>query len=194
MSKHIVIIQGHPDPAGGHFCHALATAYEQAARAAGHWVERIDVAALGLPLLHDPAQWREGEPPAGVAECQRLIGDAQHLVIVYPLWLGALPAVLKGFFEQVFRPGFALPAEGASGPWTRMLKGRSARIVVTMGMPGLFYRWFYRAHSLRSLERNILAFVGIRPTTETIAGNVEGNPRRRERYLAELARLGKLGL
>jgi hypothetical protein len=28
-----------------------------------------------------------------------------------------------------------------------------------MGMPAAVYRWFYRAHSLKSLERNILGFV-----------------------------------
>jgi putative NADPH-quinone reductase len=43
-----------------------------------------------------------------------------------------------------------------------------------MGMPALFYKWFYRAHSLKSLERNILAFCGIRPVRTTIAGMVDG--------------------
>ena len=42
------------------------------------------------------------------------------------------------------------------------MSGKSARIVVTMGMPGFWYRWYFRAHSLRSLQRNILKFVGFR--------------------------------
>jgi putative NADPH-quinone reductase len=35
MAKRIVIIQGHPDPAGGHLCHALADAYAAGARGQG---------------------------------------------------------------------------------------------------------------------------------------------------------------
>lgn len=48
-----------------------------------------------------------------------------------------------------------------------------ARGVVTMGMPGWIYRWFFGAHSLKSLERNILSFVGIKPVRETIFGMVD---------------------
>jgi putative NADPH-quinone reductase len=39
-----------------------------------------------------------------------------------------------------------------------------------MGMPATIYRYFYRAHSLKSLERNILGFIGIAPIRETLVG------------------------
>src|SRR5690606_27150789 len=106
--------------------------------------------------------WEEGEPPAAVRTCQQAITAAEHLLIVYPLWLGDMPALLKAFFEQVARPGFAI-AKGGRSLSPGLLKGRSARIVVTMGMPAAFYRWFFFAHSLRSLKRNILKFCGIGP-------------------------------
>ena len=41
----------------------------------------------------------------------------EHLVIVFPLWLGDMPAVLKGFFEQVLRPGFAIGEAGQGRMW-----------------------------------------------------------------------------
>jgi putative NADPH-quinone reductase len=108
VSKRIAILQGHPDPAGGHFGHALAEAYERAARAAGHEVRRIDVARLGLPLLRNAQEW-EWKPASGpIGDAQQTLAWCQHLVIVFPLWLGDMPAVLKGFFEQVLRPGFAI--------------------------------------------------------------------------------------
>jgi putative NADPH-quinone reductase len=69
------------------------------------------------------------------------------------IWLGDMPAVLKGFSEQVLRPGFAISGSRAGHLPKELLAGRSARIVVTMGMPALFYR----AHSVKSLKRNILA-------------------------------------
>ena len=33
--------------------------------------------------------------------------DAEHIVFVFPLWLGKMPALLKGFLEQEMRPGVA---------------------------------------------------------------------------------------
>ena len=95
-------------------------------------------------------------------------------MILYPLWLGSMPATLKGFFEQVARPGFAFGAARGRGLPKKLLAGRSAHVFVTMGMPGFFYRWYYRAHSLKSLERSILAFIGIAPVRATVVGMVEG--------------------
>jgi putative NADPH-quinone reductase len=72
------------------------------------------------------------------------------------------------------------------------LKGRSARVVVTMGMPAPLYRWFFRAHSLRSLERNILAFCGIGPVRDSLIGMVEaGGPAKHQRWLATMRELGR---
>ena len=84
------------------------------------------------------------------------------MVFFFPLGLGDMPALLKGFLEQVTRPGFAFSREGKNPLANKGLTGRSARVVVTMGMPVTIYRWYFRAHSIKSLERNILGFVGIR--------------------------------
>jgi putative NADPH-quinone reductase len=108
-----------------------------------------------------------------------------------------MPALLKGFLEQVARPGFAFAREGKGGanPMTiKGLKGRSARVVVTMGMPALVYKHYFRAHSVRSLERNILGFVGIAPVRETLIGMVEGlDAGQRGDWLARLRKLGQAG-
>ena len=75
---------------------------------------------------------------------QEAIAWAHHLVIVYPLWLGTMPALLKGFLEQVLRPGLAISAASSATGWKTLLNGGSARIVVTMGMRALADRWYYR--------------------------------------------------
>lgn len=192
----ILILQGHPSGQGGHLCHALADSYATAALAAGHEVRRLDAALAGLPPLRDKAAWDRGPAPEGVAAAQEAIAWAGHLVILFPLWLGAMPATLKGFLEQVLRPGFAFQAGegGAAKGWRPALGGRSARIVVTMGMPALAYRWWYGAFALRSLERNILHFVGIRPCRHTLIGMVEGAPeRRRGGWFRTMEALGRAG-
>ncbi len=172
--QRILIIQGHPDASQPHLCHALAEAYAAGAREAGHEVRTVEVAALEFPLLRSQREWESGSLPATLAQAQQDISWGQHLVLFFPLWLGDMPALLKGFLEQVARPGFAFSTEGGGGAaFSRKgLSGRSARIVVTMGMPSLVYRWYFRAHSIKSLERNILGFVGIAPVSATLVGAV----------------------
>jgi putative NADPH-quinone reductase len=190
-TRRILIIQGHPDPAGRHFGHALADAYAEGALAAGHEVRRIEVALLDFPLLRSQADWLKGAVPPTLQQAQVDIAWAQHLLLVFPLWMGDMPALMKAFLEQVARPGFAFDYVDEA-PYTRKgLSGRSARVVVTMGMPAAVYRHYFRAHSVKSLERNILGFVGIAPVHATLIGSVEGpDPKARGRWLADLRTMG----
>jgi putative NADPH-quinone reductase len=149
------------------------------------------VAALEFPILRTRADFESGTVPAAIRQCQEAIGWADHLLIVYPLWLGSMPA-LKAFLEQVFRPGFAAAGAASSGTWKKLLRGKSARIVVTMGMPALVYRWYFRAHSLKSFERDVLGFCGIGPIRETLIGMVEAKSEAKR--LAELRKMRELGL
>jgi putative NADPH-quinone reductase len=193
MPRRILLIQGHPDPAATHFGHALAEAYATGAREGGHEIRQVTVATLDFPVLRTREEWERGPAPKAIRECQEEVRWADHLVIVFPLWLGALPALLKAFLEQLFRPGFAFSGTLAKGG-KKELQGRSARVIVTMGMPALVYRWYFGAHSLRSLERNILKFCGIAPVRGTIVGMVEsGGAERHRRWLDKMSALGQRG-
>lgn len=192
MTRRIAIIQGHPDPRGNHFGHALAEAYAQGAATAGHKLQRIEVAQLEFPLLRTKEEFETGTVPESVREAQEAIRQADHLVIFYPLWLGGMPALLQAFLEQVFRHGFAMTTEGRGRP-KKLLKGKSARIVITMGMPALLFRWYFGAHSLKSLRRNILAFSGIGPIRTSLIGMVEGSDARRRKWLERMRALGRDG-
>lgn len=188
----IVLIQGHPEAGGRRFCHGLAAAYAEGARAAGHSVRQVAIAELSFPVLRSQREWADGPVPPDIAQAQDAIRWAGHIVVFYPLWMGDLPALLKGFLEQLLRPGFGTSAVEGGMKWEKLLRGRSARVVVTMGMPALAYRWWFGAHSLRSLKRNILAFCGIGPVRDTLVGNVEGcGARARERWLARMRELGR---
>ena len=191
--RQITLIQGHPDPEGGHLDHALADAYAEGAVAAGHDLRRIEIATRDFPLLRSKRDFEHGPTPPPLVEAQAAIAWADHLVFVYPIWLGDMPALLKGFLEQTFRPGFAF--DYLDGGKVRMnLQGKSARLVVTMGMPALAYRWFYGAHSVKSFERNILKFVGIKPVERSLYGIVEAvDQAARTQWLDELRSLGREG-
>lgn len=192
MNKRILLLQGHPDHRQRHFGHALAEAYAQGARDAGHEVQTIEVASLDFPLLRSKQDWDVGDAPAALQPSQQAIQWAEHLMLFFPLWLGGMPALLKGFLEQVARPGFALSRPEAGGFPQKLLAGRSARVVVTMGMPAPVYRWYFRAHSVKALERNILGFVGIAPVHETLVGIVDGmKEAQRQKWLRKLEELGR---
>lgn len=187
-SRRILVIDAHPNADPNHFVHALARTYAEAAEEAGHEVLVVELACLDFPLIRKPSDWLEGEAPPSIVRVQNDIEWADHLVILYPLWLGDIPALLKAFLEQVMRPGFALEYRTTGLP-LKLLQGRSARVVVTMGMPALFYRFVYSSNSLKSLERNILKLVGFKPVEHTIVGRVQ-DAKQREQALADMRELG----
>lgn len=194
MPKRIAIIQGHPDASTRHFCHALADEYAKGAEDGGHDVMRVEVATLEFPLLRTKQDFEKGQPPEAIKRAQDVVAWADHLMIIYPLWLGSMPALLKAFLEQLLRPGFAFEYSTSGGMPKKLLTGRSARIVVTMGMPAFVYRWIFFGHSLKSLIRNTLWFCGIGPVRSTIIGSIESlTERQRDGWLDEMRGLGDLG-
>jgi len=190
MPKTVAILQGHPDPAGSHLCHALADAYAEGAAAAGHRVLRVEIARIDVPVLRDQRAFETGELPASLAEAKDAVVAADHVVLVFPLWLGTMPALVKAFLEQVMRPGVAFAYEKTG--IRKLLTGRSAHIVVTMGMPALAYRLFFLSHGVAGLRRNIFKFVGFSPVRSTLFGMVAAAPERtRDGWLARMRRDGE---
>lgn len=191
MARKILLINGHPDARPQRLCFALASAYMDGATAALHEVQRIDVGALDFPLLRTVEEF--GLPPTTpcIANAQEKFRWANHLVFIYPLWLGSTPALLKGFMEQIARNEFAISASSGRGFPKKKLTGRSARLIVTMGMPSVAHRLLFGAFGTRSFEQSILRISGVKPVRQTYFGAVEGSPRRRERWLALVRELGE---
>ena len=191
MKRRILIIQAHPDPRPERYCQALAAAYRAGAESAGHQVETLTVAELDFKLLRSEAEWKEA--PAPDIQCaQEAIAAADHLVFVFPLWMGTMPALLKAFLEQVLRPGFAFDDQAREGFGGKRLQGKSARAVVTMGMPGPVYRWFFGAHGYLYFKRNILKFCGIKPVRHCFAGLAAAKDGKgRQRWLQRVEKLGR---
>ena len=192
MARRIAVIQGHPDPEAHHLLHALANSYAEGASSAGHEVRRLEVAKFEFPLLRTQSEFETGGLPPGLVQAGEDLRWAQHWVFLFPLWHGTMPALLKGFLEHIFRPGFAMEYKKNGFP-KRLLAGRSARIVVTMGMPVLLYRWYFGAYGLRSFERSMLSFAGIRPIRESLYGLALSDDKKRARWIADLRRHGERG-
>ena len=100
MGRTVCIVQGHPHGEGKHLCHAIADAYADGAKAAGASIRHVDLGEMDIPLFRNPAEF--GQPPVdAIVAAQKAIKACDHLVVIYPLWLGTMPAVVKAFFESL---------------------------------------------------------------------------------------------
>ena len=187
----ICLIDAHPDRAD-HLCHALADAYEEAAREAGHEISRIDIAGLELGFLETVADFATPPPEPVLSERQK-IAEADHLCLIFPLWLGNIPAKAKAFLELAACGEFFLAASNSARSWPKqMMKGRSVRIVVTMGMPGPVYKLLFDAGALKALERGLFGVSGFKPVRHTVFGGVDGaDQKARETWFRKVKSLGE---
>lgn len=190
MKRGILVILGHPD--ADSLCAALADAYSRGAREAG-----ADVRELRLGELEfDPVLWKgyripqELEPD--LRRAREEIRRADHLVWVFPVWWGTMPALLKGFLDRALLPGFGFRFRKNSPFWDKLLKGRTAESLVTMDTPSWYYRWVYHRPGHYQMKRMILGFCGIRLTRRTEFSPVRNaTPEKRERWLRRAERLGR---
>jgi putative NADPH-quinone reductase len=191
MSHHIAIIQGHPDPAGGHLCHALADAYAEGVQEGSHQVSRIEVAGLDFPFLRSIA---DSELPEVLVGPKAALLAANHIVVIFPFGFRFMPVPIKAFFQQIMLPRMAFQYK--KGPPPKPFKGRSARIIVTMGAPVFFYRFnpFGGPDDIKHLKRD-MSLVGIAPVHESLFGMVEAvGTQKISKWLAQMRELGAKAL
>lgn len=187
--KKTLIIQGHPDHES--YCRALGNAYKVGALDAGTEVQEIVVSDLNFNpnLQFGYRQRTELEPD--LLSAQEKIRWADHLVIVYPLWWGGMPALLKGFFDRTFLPGFAFQKKENSVWWDKYLTGKSARIITTMDQPAWYHWLIYGAPAHKALKKMILEFCGIKPVRITSIGPIRfSKDEFRKKYLEKVKALG----
>ena len=184
MGKRILLILGHPS--SNSFCAALAERYAQSALRAGHEVRQLFLGSMNFdPVLREGYQ--QVQPlEADLRRAQSDILWAEHLTLIYPIWWGGIPAVLKGFFDRVLLPGFAFKyREGKAFP-DKLLLGRSAHLLVTMDTPPWYYRWIYQMPGLHQIRKTTLAFCGIKPTKTLTFGPLLGShAAQRQRWLEQ---------
>ena len=166
--KRIFILNGHP--AASSLNRALAEAYAEAAREAGHDVRLTHLNDLTFDADYGFAGYVNQKPlePA-IEQVLEDIEWSEHMVLTTPMWWGGLPGKLKGLFDRILLPGRAFSTRETNwlGFPSPMLGGRTGRVIMTSDTPGWFMRWIYRNAMLRQLRDQILGFVGIKPARIT---------------------------
>jgi putative NADPH-quinone reductase len=176
-----LIILGHPE--NDSLCGHLADAYEKGAAEKGGDVERINLADLKFnPILKTGLAL---EPD--LIEAQRLIKWANHLVFIFPVWWSAPPALLKGFIDRVFLPGFAFKYRENSQMWDKLLKGRSARLIITSDAPVFWLYLNYFHPAMNMMKKAVLEFCGIGPISTTSFGRIRFSDNKSRNILIDKA-------
>jgi len=188
MAK-IAVVVG--NPLRDSYCEALGNAYLRGAESAGHTAKLFVLARMNFDAILREGYRRVQPLEPDLAAAREAFLACDHVVFVFPLWCGDMPALMKGFIERLLQPDLlAIQAAGAKASW-KVFKGKSARVIMTMGMPGWFYRWYFGAHALKLLKRNILHFIGIKPVRSTIYGMIEAvGDEKRQQWLREVEALG----
>ena len=188
MPHRILVILGHP--ATTSFCAALAETYTHSAKNAGHEVRVLRLGELDFdPILHNGyTQIQALEPDLLSAQADILW--ATHLTFVFPIWWGGIPALLKGFIDRIFLPGFAFKYRAGKAFPDKLLAGKTAHLLVALDTPPWYYRWFYRMPGVHQMRKTTLAFCGIKPTQTLLLGPVLGStPAQRDKWLTQAGAL-----
>lgn len=190
MSKRILIINGHPDPAS--FNAGLADAYRRGAAETGATIQEITIAQLQFdPNLRYGYRKRTKLEPDLLTALEQ-IRWADHLVWVHPVWWGGLPALMKGFIDRLFLPGIAFQYRNDSVWWDKLFAGKTARIITTIDQPAWYYRLVFGNPSVNQLKRSILLFCGIKPVKVTYIGSVRNaSEQQRFQWIDSVVRLGR---
>jgi NAD(P)H dehydrogenase (quinone) len=148
MKMNALIVYAHPEPTS--FNAALRDAAVEAVRAAGHHAEvsdlyaeqfnpvggrhDFDTVADGARFHYQREQLFAAEAGGFAAEIKRehaRVERADLIILQFPLWWGAPPAILKGWFERVLAYGVAY-ADGRRFD-NGLFRGRGGLMCVTTG-------------------------------------------------------------
>lgn len=187
---HLVVL-GHPTPKS--LSDALATAYTEGLKKAGR-----EVKVLALRDLKFDPHLRAGFSGKQILEpdlksAQDAILRAAHVAWFFPTWWAGPPALVKGFIDRVFLPGYAFSYRKGQALPDALLKGRSARVVTTMDSPSFWYQLWHRSAVHASVVNATLKFVGFGPVkSSTLYRQKDLSAEARRKFLRNVERLGEL--
>lgn len=157
----IALILAHPSSAS--YGAALAKTCEDALAEAGAHVVRRDLYAMDFePRLTARELAGGGQQPEPDVVAERgLLRGVDALLLVYPLWFNAPPAILKGYVDRVLSAGFGYqPTPHGADP---LLVGKTLMSVTTSGAPDA---WLDKTGALNTLARHfdlhLSAMTGLR--------------------------------
>jgi NAD(P)H dehydrogenase (quinone) len=196
----LLFVHAHPVPES--YNAALCHAAVDAARAQGHEVRVIDLHAEAFDPVMGTEERRgyhdDAPPPPDVAVHIGHLRWAEGLIFVYPTWWYSQPAILKGWFDRVWRPGvtFTIPTP-TTGMRPALTNIRLIGVITTLGSPWWFWTFLMGAPGRRIILRGLRFCTA--PRTRTFWMGLHDmdtvSDCQRHRYLARVtARIARIPL
>lgn len=146
--KHAIIVC---HPLKKSFTMAAAEKYAATVKAHGQEAVVRDLYRIGFdPVLK--AKERQGKPASDVGCEWSALGKPDVFVLVYPIWFGTPPAMLKGYIDRVFGAGRSR-GQGGEGGTRELLVGKH---LVSLTSSGSLSAWLAEKGVLGSL-RNVFS-------------------------------------
>ncbi len=172
------------------FNFALSDSYVRGAKESGAEIRVINI--TDLPLENYIRCCGKDPICDPILKAQEDITWAEHIVIIHPVWWSSFPGIMKTFIDLVFTPGFGYKYSPRNPIPKKLLKGRTAHIILTLNAPIWLYRFVFWSPSVVQLKTRVLAFSGIGPTRVTYIGPViDSTEEQRKAFLERLYVLGK---
>ena len=168
MAKKILIVVGHPDKESFNF--GLAESYKKGALKSGADVQEINIRELTFNPNLQFGYRKRTELEPDLLESQKKLKWADHIVWIYPVWWGSVPAIMKGFLDRVLLPGFAFKKREGSVWWDKYFTGKTSRLICTMDQPTWFYRLVNRCPSHHAMKKLTMNFIGVKTVKITSIG------------------------
>jgi len=191
MAKRIILILGHPSK--NSFNKALLDAYQTGAESSGAKCKTIFISDLhfDVNLADGYKNGKADELEEDLVEAQRLFQWADHVVMAFPNWWGAMPAISKGFIDRLFLPGFAFKNHSGSTFPEKLLTGKSMRVLVTMDTPRFWFYLVHRASLYLILKKVVFGYVGFKPVIFSMFGFMRrSTDKQRTAWIRKVEQLG----
>ncbi len=189
--KNILIINGHPNSES--FNSAIHKAFKKGLATNGTYIiDEIKVADLDFNINLSKGYSSETIMEIDLIEAQEKIKKADHIVWIFPLWWGTMPALLKGFIDRIFVPGFAFKYHANSiSSWDKLLKGKTTEIICTLDYPVLIFKLFMYEGGIKVMRRMIFNFCGLKSTQTTYLGPIRSSKlEQRNKWLKKVELMG----
>ena len=183
--KKVLIINGHPDEES--FCFGLHQSYKKGCLQSGNEVKEIILSEMDFNPILKYGYRKRTELEPDLLEAWEKLQWADHIVWIYPTWWASPPALLKGFIERIFLPGFTFEYQEKSPFPKKLLTGKTSEIISTMDTPVFYYKWIVKDIGGKMIRKNIGAFCGIKNIRTTYLAVIKtSTPKQRSKWLKRI--------
>ncbi len=189
MAQRIFIWTAHPK--AGSLCEGVADAYQAGVEARGADVRRINLSAMSFAM--DFNGYGENASPLepDLLAWQGALAWSDHVLIVHPYWWGAMPTKAKAVLDRALTPGFGFKYHSKGMGWDKLLKGRSADVIITSDTPPLIDSLIYKKPARRVMKNQVLDFCGIETKKVVQFGSVKlASPKKIKNWIARARQMG----